>query len=204
MRLVDAYALARYRKAWNQASADYRAAGASWYQDAHNTCVHLAEQANIPPDQAIDVVACLSPGVAWLANVRAAIRLLAGETDWSRVKYAGYPASWRKASDIRYGGLTLAEVTTKRAVKVRAFAEQIRTAGHSDQPCVDGRMLAIVSGNDSWDADAQRLVLSGKTYAYASLRSACGRALQALAQETGVPVGHLQAALWLAHAGRNA
>ena len=202
MQLVDAYALARYRKAWDQA-ADYQAAGAAWYLDAHNTCAHLAEQAHITLDQAIDVVACLSPGVAWQANVRAAIRLLAGETEWSRVKYAGYPASWRKALDIRHGGLTLAEVTTKRAVKVRAFAEQIRTAGRSDQPCVDGRMLAIVSGNDSWDTDAQRLVLQGQTFAYQALRVACGRALQALAQETGIPVGHLQATLWLAHAGRN-
>lgn len=114
-----------------------RNAGELWYQTARDDCETLAITHGLVIDQAVGIVAALSPNMRWEKNVTAADLLLRG---WHNVTY---PANVTKALRILDGE---APDDVLGGNKVRAFYANIMSGGYDSGVTVDGHAANIARG----------------------------------------------------------
>lgn len=155
--------------AYTEASAEVRAAGASWYPAAAAECRDMLPA---DPERAAAIVAALSPRLSWRANLLAARAVVRGETPRGVLR-ANVGKAQRIAAgadpDVVLGG-----------PKVRAFYRAL--VGDRDAVVVDV-WAARVAGVAAPDTE-RRYHRAAASYRIA-------------ARTLGVPVAHVQAATWI-------
>lgn len=135
---------------WQLATAEERVAGRQWYPTAKAIAVELASRYGIPANQAVGVLAALSPRNQWSRNVQDAEAVISAFVNGGReqaeaVKTCTFGANKAKAIKILESGFdTLpAILEILSGPKLREFASCI--AG-LPEVCIDGHAWAIWHG----------------------------------------------------------
>jgi len=169
---------------WERSTADERAHGATWYDDARGHAALIAELAGIDPIAGAAVIAVLSPQVEWSVNLREAYTLAIAYRDGTLPDANAFRAFQRNV-DKAWGCLSMPDLWPEyvRGPKVSAFHRAI--AGLAGGPVIDRHATRVATGYgyDAVSNGAYRLVQSA--YEDAALR-------------VGVDVHTLQAATWIA------
>jgi hypothetical protein len=111
--------------------------GELWYQNAREACDDLAERHGLVIDQAVGVVAALSPNTRWEMNLLMAEELIANDRSMT------YPANTEKAYRILAGE---APDDVLGGFKVRSFYANILSGGFDNLVTVDGHAANIARG----------------------------------------------------------
>lgn len=170
---------AKIAEDYEKLSIAVREHGAAWYGAAHEQAASLAVKYGVTVETVAGIIAALSPRKQWKSSLACAERCL------QRCKPGHFAHCERSAERIRDGEHPLAVLT---APKVRAFYRNLTC----DQSAVTV---------DVWMARVLRVPdrMPGKRNGY----ERCVRRLKKAADLAGVPVSHLQAALWIdARGGR--
>ena|ERR1700675_2014060 len=94
--------------------------GKQWYHEAHDFCLNLARDYNLPLDRVVGCLAALSPQCSWAVNKRATENLIVGR----ELGYSGYKTNVATARAILWGGenvVDILNVNKRYGNKVRAF-----------------------------------------------------------------------------------
>ncbi len=175
--LTHSQAVTNIVATFRRATPEQRAAGASWYDEAH-ALARALDPFNV--QRAAGVIAALSPRMPWEQNVTLAVRA-----------YADGQASGAPFADMATRILRGEPVTqVLRGPKTRAFALTIADPAHATTVVVDRHALSIILGRQSTDADAKALARKG---AY----DACARAYVAAAEILGMSATVVQATTWV-------
>ncbi len=120
--------------------------GTYWYLDAHGIAKDIAHEHRTTPAVVAGVIAALSPRLEWGANLNLAHRFIA-----SGGLQSGYlKVGLAKAQRILDGDPETIE-TILGGPKVRAFYDNIATAGRSDRVTVDRHAIDIARGRHQTD-----------------------------------------------------
>lgn len=169
--------ISRLLSHWEAATAEVRAAGASWYREARRTARRVARQTGTTLARACGVLAAISPRLQWKHNVNAGVALLRGEP------VSGvFRASLAKARRILAGEPPLGVLAGQ---KVRAFYRAL----------MGDERAAVV---DVWIARAVGIQDSPTARQYADVAAA----LLTAAERVGTTPARLQAAVWVQVRGR--
>lgn len=149
-RVTTNRANTRHIAAWLQlASQADIAAGIEWYARAERLACRLSTEYGVTYQQAVGVLAALSPNNKWLRNcadAEAMIRAHANGIDPTSVKVCTFNPNKAKAAailaDPSLSQDAIAEILSGR--KVTAFFLSI--TGRADAVCVDGHAYAIWAG----------------------------------------------------------
>ena len=128
---------------YNQASPLDIATGLRWYGSAKRECTNLARRNGIKLDQAIGIVAALSPRVNWGRNVIAAQNLIRG------INGEGFGANKIKAHKILEGS-TPSDILGGE--KVRAFYSNISRPSTSQDVTIDRWAIRVTMGSEHWSS----------------------------------------------------
>ena len=167
--------------------------GITWYPQADQIAISLADRHEISEAQAIGVIAALSPRNRWERNVQDADSLIAafvagGSEQAMLTKVCTFGAN--KAKAVKVLGLiapTLAQVLdVLSGPKLREFASCI--AGLADV-CIDGHAFCIWNGGRTSLADVPAIGVK--------LRREIKADYQAAADELGLTAAALQAITWV-------
>ena len=165
---------------YEQATADERAKGLEWYDNAHLITLGLAAKSGVRHWKVCGIVAALSPQCEWYRNLTLTKRFLLGEREGlhatTQLKKADaiiLASSIREVSDIVYG---------KKSYKTEAFYHNL--LGESDWVTVDRHAL-VIAVRGEWK-HLTRLRYRELTVAYSLL-----------AGELGLEPSQLQATTWL-------
>ena len=167
--------------------------GITWYPAAKQIAVNLATRHGIPANQAVGVIAALSPRNRWERNVEDADRLIAafivgGPEQAMLTKVCTFGANKAKAIKILESGLeTLpAILEILSGPKLREFASCI--AGLPDV-CIDGHAYCIWAANRTGLKDVPAIGVK--------LRREIKADYQAAADELGITPSACQAITWV-------
>lgn len=167
--------------------------GISWYPAARQIAVNLAERYSIPANQAIGVLAALSPRNRWERNVIDADALISayvsgGAEQALATKVCTFTSNKRKAVAILESGLEIlpAALEILSGPKLREFASCI--AGLADV-CIDGHAWCIWQGSRVGLADVPSIGVK--------LRREIKADYQAAADELGITPSACQAITWV-------
>jgi hypothetical protein len=127
----------RVLSVFDGASDAERVNGELWYQIAREQCDELAARHGLVIDQAIGVVAALSPNTRWDMNVLIAEELIANGRNMT------YPANTEKAYRILAGE---SPDDVLGGNKVRSFYANILSGGFDTNVTVDGHAANIARG----------------------------------------------------------
>lgn len=177
--LAHSQAVANIVTTFRSASDSQRAAGVSWYDEAH-ALARALDPFNV--QRAAGVIAALSPRMPWEQNVALAVRA-----------YADGQASGALGASVRAANRILqGEPVTQvlQGPKTRAFALTIADPAHATTVVIDRHALSVLLGRRSTDADTKALARKG---AY----DACARAYVAAADVLGVSATVVQATTWV-------
>ena len=176
------------------ASVEEIANGMAWYGVANCVAITLAEQYGIPANQAVGVIAALSPRNKWARNLVDAEQLIAaykaGGAEQARLtKVCTFGANKAKAIKILESGLetlpTALEILS--GPKLREFASCI--AGQDDC-CIDGHAWCIWQGS--------RVTLADVPSIGVKLRREIKSDYAQAAADLGLNAYELQAITWVA------
>jgi hypothetical protein len=170
----------RILRVFDTADDTARWEGATWYEDARAQCVDLAERHHLVIDQAVGIVAALSPNMRWEKNITAADLLLFGSTNVT------YPANVTKALRILDGE---APDDVLGGNKVRAFYGNVMSGGQDRGVTVDGHAANIARGIRQ---PIRLATLTHKQF------HGIARAYQNAAARRGVTPPAMQAVTWVA------
>lgn len=185
---------ANIRAIYQLATLTEQESGRDWYPAAHRVAVKLADRYSVSLDQAIGVIAALSPRNRWERNVIDADRLISayvfdGPEAAEAVKVCTFTSNKTKALRI----LAAESADFDRVLeilsgpKLREFASCI--AGRADV-CIDGHAFCIWQGERSTLADVPSIGVK--------LRRQIKADYQAAADELGLTAAALQAITWVA------
>ena len=175
------------------ASAAEIADGKAWYGVAKSIAVVLADQYGIPANQAIGVLAALSPRNKWTRNVVDAESLIsayvaAGPEQARLTKVCTFGANKEKAIKVLESGLetlpTALDILS--GPKLREFASSI--AG-LDEVCIDGHAWCIWQGSRVTLADVPKITTKAREQIKKDYRKA--------AADLGVTPAACQAVCWV-------
>jgi len=167
--------------------------GISWYPDADQIAISLADRHEISEAQAIGVIAALSPRNRWERNVEDADRLITaynagGPEQAMLTKVCTFGANKAKAVKILESGLetlpTALDILS--GPKLREFASCI--AGLPDV-CIDGHAFCIWAANRTGLKDVPAIGVK--------LRREIKADYQAAADELGITPSACQAITWV-------
>lgn len=178
------------------APSDLYTAGASWYQDAHDFAVCIAERYGYSIEQASGVIAALSPQQSWDFNKRAAEASLKAHAAGEVVTQAitgQTQANISKALRIMDGQAPEVVLTgnmPKSGHKVWSFYNNILNPASSQHVTVDRHAIKIwATEADTW------------TFITPNRYAAIERDYQAVALALGILPMQAQAIAWCAHRG---
>lgn len=169
--------------------------GIAWYPAANQIAISLADRHEISEEQAIGVIAALSPRNRWERNVEDADRLIAAYN-------AGGPEQAELTKVCTFGGnkakairvLELSRATGLDAVrailsgpKLREFASCIQGL---DDVCIDGHAFCIWAANRTGVKDVPAIGVK--------LRRQIKLDYRVAADELGIKPSELQAITWVA------
>ena len=170
--------------------------GITWYPNAYQIAVSLAERHGVTVAQAIGVIAALSPRNRWERNVEDAERLIAafnagGSEQAMLTKVCTFTSNKTKAVKILslaagYQGMTEV-LAILSGPKLREFASCI--AGLPDV-CIDGHAFCIWAANRTGLADVPAIGVK--------LRRQIKADYQDAADELGITPSACQAVTWVA------
>ena len=176
------------------ASVEEIANGMAWYGVANCVALTLAEQYDIPANQAVGVIAALSPRNKWTRNMFDAEQLIAaykaGGAEQARlVRACTFGANKAKAIKILESGQKAFTNTLDvlRGPKLREFASCI--AG-LDEVCIDGHAWCIWQGSRVTLADVPSIGVKLRREIKADYAQA--------ATDLGLKASELQAITWVA------
>ena len=168
--------------------------GVTWYPNANQIAVSLADRHEISEAQAIGVIAALSPRNRWERNVEDADRLIAayiagGPEQAMLTKVCTFTSN--KAKAVRILGLSRAAdlrsvLDILSGPKLREFASCI--AGHDDV-CIDGHAFCIWAANRTGLKDVPAIGVK--------LRREIKADYQAAAKLLGITPSACQAITWV-------
>jgi hypothetical protein len=178
----------RLRKLLLNASEAQRVDGMRWYDKARDDIATMADTHGFSPVVAADVVAALSPACVWERNLVDAGNMMAAARNITpRPRVSTYGPMADKAWKIAGGLADLAQVTTAKATKVRAFADNLKAAG-STAVVVDRWIVRAAEGIADIDTNQS---VSPKQYREISA------AIKALAVEYDLMPYQVQAIIWI-------
>jgi hypothetical protein len=186
------------RKWWRAAKAEHRAAGLTWYCEAHEFCQAVADATGLHVNKIAGIVAVLSPSIPWARNKREAAELCltwAAGGDWRAVRLTTYGPQWAKAYGILgLDGNAEPDILTiiGKGPKTRAFYANIL---RPDYP------LAVTV--DRWIVGAAGIIENGIAYDSYRISPVTYRTLASvlceIAAEAHVPPAAVQATIWLTY-----
>jgi hypothetical protein len=152
---------------YHSATSEERVEGLFWYQTAHNDAMALATRHGVTLEQAIGVIAALSPGREWGMNLLDADKLIGAFVNGRPTPTVGTYGrkNVNKALDILRGNAPL-DVLPPTGPKVRAFYALILNPDAPDgTPCVDRHAKAIALGKVLPESDVAVAVAHYTWYA---------------------------------------
>ncbi len=165
-------------KAYDGLPCSVQTNGSRWYNNARGQALRIAAETGKPFEHVVGVIARLSPGVNWEANLVAARELCRfGEVPG----YQGYPANVDRARAVLVDGWS----EPPRGPKISAFYWNILEPSDPTRVTLDRHMLRLMS----WPHDR-----APHPAAYSRLALPWFRAARTL----GLVTCQVQAALWLA------
>jgi hypothetical protein len=173
-----------YRKLLATTSKHEWKTGLSWYLEAHQEAVSLSQQFGLDLEQAVGIIAVLSPMVEWNLNLKIAREFIRSK---GKKRTAGFMANYRKAYEI----LKRKDYSAIRGPKVTAFYETILNPRANHPPVVDTHMIAGFYEGVSYRTDLT--IVHGNEFRLQPIRTA----IVELAHEYGIRVQEMQAVLWL-------
>lgn len=168
--------------------------GRDWYPAAQRVALRLADRYSVTVEQAIGVIAALSPRNRWERNVIDADRLISayvfdGPEAAESVKVCTFTSN--KAKALRILAAESADFDRVLEIlsgpKLREFASCI---ANRDDVCIDGHAFCIWQGERSTLADVPSIGVK--------LRRQIKADYQAAADELGLTAAALQAITWVA------
>jgi hypothetical protein len=165
---------------YDAADETQRVDGELWYQTAREDCYAFGIRHGLSLEQAVGIVAALSPNMRWERNVAAAEDLLQG------IRNVTYPANVEKAFRILAGE---APGDVLGGNKVRAFYANILSGGFDDGVTVDGHAANIARGIRQ---PIRNATVTHRQYAIIA------RAYQNAAARRGITPPAMQATTWVA------
>jgi len=176
------------------ASAAETAGGLSWYKDAYQVAVTLADRYEIPVETAAGVIAALSPRNKWDRNLIDAENIIAayvagGADACEDVKVCTFGANKQKAIEIltwNAGEAVALEILS--GPKLREFYSCILGR---DDVCIDGHAYSI------WFGD--RVTLNKIPSIGKKLREEIKKDYRAVAEKNNLQGYEVQAITWVAH-----
>jgi len=186
--------LPRLHALWRSASASERAAGATWYMDAHLEACALADDSNVGFGTVAGVIAALSPNCKWEQNLVDARKLvnayLSGDSwAYDAVSVHTYPANKTKATRILDTRQVFPHLS---GPKVVAFYYNL--CGDLSVPTIDSHCINAALGTR---AAGSNLPTPGR--ALVELTSA---QFSSAARKVGVEAAIFQATIWIVHRRR--
>lgn len=176
------------------ASAAEIAEGKAWYPVARSIAIVLADQYGISANQAIGVLAALSPRNRWTRNVVDAEALtsayLAAGSEQARLTRAcTFGANKEKAIKVLESGLETLPMALDilKGPKLREFASCI--AG-LDEVCIDGHAWCVWQGSRVTLSDVPKITAKAREQIKSDYRKA--------AADLGLKASELQAITWVA------
>ena len=152
------------------ASADHRAKGRIWYINAYEFALELSGRYNVALEQAVGVIAALSPSVYWEANKRQAEALCRAHCDGEdlmNIVVTTYGRQAQKARDILsilsvgFDSDDIRAMLGKRAFKTQAFFDNIFDpwyGGHEEGPhpsvTIDQHIVEAAGFTEFWTCSA--------------------------------------------------
>lgn len=163
-----------------QATPEEREFWGRWYHHAADNVREMAEYYGLPYDVVAAVVAVLSPGNKWKANLRAADDVLSGAE-----RTNGYPAQIAKARDI----LATHDTSLVSGPKVTVFYQSLMDPASVEQEMVlDGHAINIWRGEVRPLKELQMPNAAERAQMVADYKAAANAA--------GLPVQAVQAITW--------
>jgi len=176
------------------ASAAETASGMTWYKDANQVAVTLADRYEISEETAAGVIAALSPRNKWDRNLIDAENLIAayvagGAEACEEVKVCTFGANKQKAVEILlWNAGEQAALDILSGPKLREFFSCILGR---DDVCIDGHAYSI------WFGD--RVTLNKVPSIGKKLREAIKKDYLAVAKKNNLKGFEVQAITWVAH-----
>lgn len=163
-----------------RATPEQYTAGLNWYGAGYDMAYEMVKGTGYSVQQALGVLAAVSPRMPWEQNVKLAQKILDARGELER---GCLFTNLRKANRILAGSDPFEELTSQ---KVRAFFECFLHRGQTDIVCVDRHALAISYGYEITDTR-----MNEKTY------RRIAEEYRAAAREAGLPAAVLQAITWI-------
>lgn len=165
---------------YNQATPEEKEYWGKWYHNAKSDVEDLATQFNLPFPVVAGIVAVLSPGNKWSLNLRAAEKLLQGQT-----KINAYPRQVKRAQKI----LETGDTSLVSGPKVTVFFNSLMSPKLVEKDMVlDGHAINIWRG--------EKVTLKSLSTPNTKERAQMIQDYQIAANELGVPVQAVQAVTW--------
>lgn len=171
-------------------TATERAEGRSWYHAAHTFATGLGRKYEVTRDQAIGVIAALSPGLRWERNMLLAEQLI--RTGDAAHPYGNGTGNGPLVQARRVlAGEPFLDVCGPKAYKTRAFYDCIQQPYSGDGPVVvDRHALSLAVGVKLGESETKAL---GRVGAYQRIAAA----YRAVAETQALLPSQLQAITWV-------
>jgi hypothetical protein len=175
----------------NETDSTSLAEGLDWYRSARAFCHTLKLQFACTLDQAVGVVAALSPGTTWTRNKIDAQNVC---KEGLRATVTTYGPNLRKATDILSSDEGALAILGGR--KVRSFYHCILHGDRSRSVCLDRHAVRVAIPWATSEKDAGRIL------GWAGAYDAIADAYRVAADQLGIPPHALQAVTWCEYRNR--
>jgi len=174
-----------------RASVDDRAEGLYWYETAHNDAKTLSERHDVTLEQAVGVIAALSPGRQWGLNLLDEDQLIAAYVAGKRLPGVG---SYGRRNIVKarkiLDGESPMDVLPVTGPKTRAFYTLILDPTDATTVCVDRHAKAVAVNRLGSDIDGSNVVHVSEYEFYAWH-------YRAIAERLGLLSHQMQATTWV-------
>lgn len=176
------------RETVESATDEQVALGMSWYYEAHDFALELAEEYDLTVEQSAGVISVLSPNVRWTTNKTIAGMLLQDHD----ATIAAYPLSKGKALDI-IDGRHPVDIIGRESKKTLHFYRNILAPDDNHHVTIDVWAMRGLLGDPDVHRDDCRLSNTPGKY------DVCASVFRALAHEMRILPSQVQAIAWIVY-----